>query len=358
MRKNIKNNLLLPLSIVYGLITCVRNWMFDVRLLKSERMPIPVISVGNLAVGGTGKTPHVEFILRVLNGKKVAMLSRGYKRMTKGFVLANSNSDSYSIGDEPFQIFRKFNDITVAVDEKRVRGIKQLLHLQPKLDVIVLDDAFQHRYINPGLKILLTDYSHLYVDDKLLPAGRLREHPSGANRADIIIVTKCSPTLSTNEMHIITKKINPLSQQKIFFSTIKYGAIQSVFPNNETQDKQLELNNLHILLITGIVSPTPIITELESKNATVESILFPDHHNFTLNNYAEIEQKFIHLQSENKIVLVTEKDAARIVSSTHYPESLKSYTFYLPIEIDFLQNKHQTFTQTIQNYVETDTRNS
>ncbi len=358
MRKHIRNILLLPLSILYGLITCVRNWMFDVRLLKSEKMPIPVISVGNLAVGGTGKTPHVEFILRILNAKKVAMLSRGYKRKTKGFVLANSNSDSYSIGDEPFQIFRKFKDVKVAVDEKRVRGIKQLLHIQPKLDAIVLDDAYQHRYINPGLKILLTDYNHLYVDDKMLPAGRLREYPSGANRADIIIVTKCSPTLSTNEMHIITKKINPLSHQKIFFSTIKYGEIQSVFPSIESQDKHLELNNLHILLITGIVSPAPIIKELENKNATVESILFPDHHNFTLNNYAEIEQKFIHLQSENKIVLVTEKDAARIVSSTHYPESLKSYTFYLPIEIDFLQNKHQTFTQTIQNYVETDTRNS
>ncbi|MFZ4581989.1 MAG: tetraacyldisaccharide 4'-kinase [Paludibacter sp.] len=356
MRKYIKNNLLLPLSIIYGSITYIRNKMFDLRILKSEKMPIPVISVGNLAVGGTGKTPHVEFILNILNDKNVAMLSRGYKRKTKGFVLANNNSNSNSIGDEPFQIFRKFKDVKIAVDEKRVRGINQLVHYYPKLDAIVLDDAFQHRKVNPGLKILLTDYNHLYVDDKILPVGRLREFISGAKRADIIIVTKCAPTLSTNEMQFVTKKINPLVHQKVFFTTIKYNAIKPVF-DTEKQSVITDLTGYMVLLVTGIVSPAPIIAELKSKNAIVESISFPDHHNFTLNNYAEIEQKFIHLHSENKIVLVTEKDAARIVTSSHYPESLKSYTFYLPIEIDFLQNKYLTFTQTIRNYVETDTRN-
>lgn len=331
--------------------------MYDKGLLYSKKFNIPIISVGNLTVGGTGKTPHVEFLLDILKGKKVAMLSRGYKRNTKGFLVADDGATSQTIGDEPFQIFRKFKNITVAVDEKRVHGINQLMRLQPDLDVVVLDDAFQHRAVNPGLKILLTDYSRLYIHDSMLPGGLLRESISGSKRADIIIVTKCKSTISELEMALISKQIAPLSHQTLYFSTIEYADVKPVFETENRQKTEIKLADTAILLVTGIVSPTPIIEELTTKSAKVEAFSFPDHHHFTPNNYAEIEQKYIHLQSEKKIVLVTEKDAARLVTSVSFPETLKSVTYYLPIRIKILQNKQPLFIQNILNYVETYTGN-
>lgn len=285
------------------------------------------------------------------------MLSRGYKRQTKGFLVANEGVTSQTIGDEPFQIFRKFKDITVAVDENRVHGIKQLLRLHPDLNAIVLDDAFQHRALNPGLKIILTDYSRLYTHDTLLPGGMLRESKSGSKRADIIIVTKCKSTISDSEMAAVSKQLALLPHQDVYFSTIEYDNLRLVFENENTPKEDLNLADTSILLVTGIVSPAPIIEELTSRVAQVEALTFPDHHFFTSNNYAEIEQKYIHLQSGKKIVLVTEKDAARLVSSVDFPASLKAVTYYLPIRIKILQNKQSLFIQNIQNYVETYTGN-
>jgi len=359
LKLTFRNIILSPISLLYGIVTAVRNLLYNKELLGSTRFNFPVISVGNITVGGTGKTPHVEFLIELLQAKyKVAVLSRGYKRRTKGFLLASENSNSQTIGDEPFQIYQKFKNTTVAVDEKRVHGIQQLKRIQPDINVVLLDDAFQHRAVNPGLKILLTDYSRLYIHDSLLPGGLLRECKSGSKRADIIIVTKCPPTISNVEIVSISNKLKPLPHQIIYFSTIEYGELKPVFNADNMQKNDSNLKKTTILLVTGIVSPMPIVEHFRAANTHIELLAFPDHHHFTTNNYSEIEQKFIHLQSDKKIILVTEKDAARIVSSPNFPESLKNCIYFLPIRIQFLQNKQTQFSQNVINYVETYTRNS
>jgi tetraacyldisaccharide 4'-kinase len=358
LRLTFRNIIFSPISLVYGMVTSFRNLLYDKELIQSTRFNFPVISVGNITVGGTGKTPHVEFLIELLQAKyKVAVLSRGYKRRTKGFLLASENSNSQAIGDEPFQIYQKFKNATVAVDEKRVNGIQQLKGIQPDINVVLLDDAFQHRAVNPGLKILLTDYSRLYIHDSLLPGGLLRECKSGSKRADIVVITKCPTGINDADITQLTHKLNIQSHQSLYFSTIVYNAIKPVF-NTEKQSAITDLTDFIVLLVTGIVTHTPIVDHLKQQNALVETLSYRDHHHFTSNNYSEIEQKFIHLQSDKKIILVTEKDAARIVSSPNFPESLKNCIYFLPIRIQFLQNKQTQFSQNVINYVETYTRNS
>ncbi len=359
MKRSLPNIILSPFSLLYGLVTAFRNLLYDKELLESTCFDFPVISVGNITVGGTGKTPHVEFLIELLQAKyKVAVLSRGYKRHTKGFLLADENSNSQTIGDESFQIYRKFKNATVAVDEKRVHGIQQLKYIQPNIDVVLLDDAFQHRAVNPGLKILLTDYSRLYIHDSILPGGLLRECKSGSKRADIVIVTKCPAEIDEVEVRNLTSKLNIDTHQTLYFSTIVYHSIKPVFEIENIHSVITDFKGFSVLLVTGIVSNAPIVEYFKLQNAKVEIISFSDHHHFTANNYSEIEQKFIHLQSDKKIILVTEKDASRIVSSPDFPESLKGYMYYLPIRIQFLQNKQTQFTQNVIHYVETHTRNS
>ncbi len=359
MKLTFQNILLSPFSLLYGFVTAIRNLLYEKGILSSTRFDFSVISVGNITVGGTGKTPHVEFLIELLQSQfKVAVVSRGYKRRTKGFLLADENSNSQTIGDEPFQIFRKFKNVTVAVDEKRVHGIQQLKLSQPDIDVVLLDDAFQHRAVNPGLKILLTDYPRLYIYDSLLPGGLLRESKSGSKRADIIVVTKCPQGLGNAEIGALTNKLKIQPHQSLYLSTVVYNTIKQVFDIVDNQSKITDIKGLTILLLTGIVSNQPIVQYLQSQYASVEPISFPDHHQFTANNYSEIEQKFIHLQPDKKIILVTEKDAARIFSSPVFPESLKKHIYYLPIRIQFLQNKQSQFSQNVLHYVETHTRNS
>ena len=358
MKLTFRNIILSPISLLYGMVTAFRNLLYDKGLFSSTHFDFPIISVGNLAVGGTGKTPHVEFLIELLQSQfKVAVLSRGYKRNSKGFLLANEKSNSKTIGDEPFQIFRKYKNISVAVDEKRVHGIEQLKSIQPELDVVLLDDAFQHRAVNPGLKILLTDFSRLYIHDSLLPGGLLRECKSGSKRADIVIVTKCPKEINDAEITTLTNELNIQSHQSLYFSTIVYNTIKPVF-DAEKLSEITDLKGFSVLLVTGIVSNISIIAHLTKQNAKVETLSYPDHHHFTASNYAEIKQKFIHLQSDKKIVLVTEKDAARIVSSPNFPESLKNDLYFLPIRIQFLQNKQKQFSQKVIHYVEDNTRNS
>jgi len=221
---------------IYGLIISIRNWLFDKEIIHSSSFKIPIISVGNLAVGGTGKTPHTEFILSAVQDEwNTAMLSRGYMRKTKGFILADKNSNSQLIGDEPYQIYKKFPFITVAVDEKRVRGVKKLQELNSNLELVVLDDAFQHRYIQSGLSILLTDYNNLYSRDLILPAGQLRERKKGSKRAGIIIVTKCPAKIKPIEMRLIELELKPESNQLLFFSTNIYDELIPVFPDLDIQ---------------------------------------------------------------------------------------------------------------------------
>ncbi len=361
MKITFKNIALLPISVLYGLATAVRNWLFDQEILQSTRFDIPIISVGNLSVGGTGKTPHTELILSALQSKwKIAMLSRGYMRKTSGFCFADEKTNSQAIGDEPYQIYRKFPEISVAVHEKRVAGVNKLLEIVPDLQLIVLDDAFQHRYIQAGLSILLTDYSNLYTRDLPMPAGSLREWKSGSKRADIVIVTKCPTNLKPIEMRVIETELKPENNQTLFFSSYVYDEIKPVFPDSEPDNwtlKKIKQTNTGILLVAGIASPVAIIDQLKKYTDHITKVIFNDHHVFLSKDYNLIMNRFESVKSDDKIILVTEKDAARIVSDVNFPESLKSKTFSLPIQVKILNNQESQFIQKIQNYVVENSRN-
>ncbi|MHB9140460.1 MAG: tetraacyldisaccharide 4'-kinase [Paludibacter sp.] len=361
MRKNYIHIILYPISLIYGLVTAFRNWLFDIELLKSTGFSIPTITVGNLSVGGAGKTPHTEFILSSLQEEyKMAVLSRGYKRNTKGFRLANEKSDNRTIGDESFQIFQKFPAVTVAVDEKRVHGVQKLLELIPDLQVIVLDDAFQHRRIRSGFSILVTDFSNLYCNDRMLPVGRLREWKSSSKRANCIIVSKCPTDLKPIDMRLVETELKPETNQSLFFSSYEYDELIPLFPQakpeNWTYDR-LKGDNAGVLLVAGIVSPQPIVDYLKKFTDNTESLFFPDHHAFNPKDFNLISKKFNSLTALEKILLVTEKDAARLLLNPLFPESLKPLTFALPIKVKILNNQDDSFIQKIKNYVAENSRN-
>ena len=361
MKIQIKHIVLFPISLFYGLVVWIRNWLFDSEILPTTSFNIPIISVGNLAVGGTGKTPHTEFILTILQDDcKIAMLSRGYKRKTKGFYIADKNSDSQILGDEPFQVHQKFPKVTVAVDEKRVNGVKKLQSLLPDLQLVVLDDAFQHRFIQSGLSILLTDYANIYTHDLLLPAGSLREWHSGSKRANIIVVTKCPTDLSPIDMRLLEMELKPENNQLLFFSAFVYDNLVPVFPDSDTEKitiNQLKENNIAVLLVAGIVSPAPIVDYLRGFTKNIETLFFDDHHDFQSKDFSLIFNKFESILSTDKIIIVTEKDAARIQSNPSFPKELKSRTFALPVRVEILHNQESLFIQKIKSYVVEDSRN-
>lgn len=361
--KNLAKQIVLyPFSVLYGIIICSRNWLFDRNILSITKFNIPIISVGNLSIGGTGKTPHTEFILSFLQDDwKVALLSRGYKRETKGFFLADDNADAVKLGDEPFQIYQKFPRVIVAVDEKRVHGVRKLQEIVPDLQVVVLDDAFQHRYIQPGLSILLTDYNHLYTRDMLLPAGRLRETKSGSVRANIIVVTKCPANLENIEYQRVEKELNLNGNQDLFFSRYVYDEMIPVFPALETEKctyNNLKNNDFTVLLVAGIVYPQSIVEQLKKYTSKVETLFYNDHHVFLIQDLLLIMRRFDEIESTNKILLVTEKDAARLVTHQFFPERLKPFTYALPIRVQILNNQENIFIKKIQDYVAENTRNS
>ena len=331
--------LLFPFSILYGWITSIRNFLFDKGILKSYSFDIPIIAVGNLSVGGTGKTPQIEYLIRLLSSNyKIATLSRGYKRKSEGFVLADSNSNAEILGDEPFQIHQKFPNIHVAVDTQRKNGIEQLLKLDNKPEVILLDDAFQHRKVKAGLYILLSSYNDLYFKDFILPTGNLRESKSGAKRANVIIVTKCPKDLSELAQQNIIKKIG--LNVLIFFSFIDYDS--EVY--NEFESKKVEeIIDVDKLLLAGIAKPEPFFAYLQAEKNV--KMVYPDHHHFSEKDIEEIKNK-----ASNKLIITTEKDYVRLKN-----QNLKSL-FYLPIKSSFI-SKGDDFNQTILNYVGKSTRN-
>jgi len=341
--------LLLPFAFLYQTISWIRNFLYDNGIFKSTGFGISVISIGNLTVGGTGKTPHTEFLLKNLHKDfNIAMLSRGYKRKSKGFLLADENSSFADIGDEPKQIKMKCPKIKVAVCKSRVEGVKKLLNHDQNIDIIILDDAHQHRKIKAGINILLTDYNNLFIHDSFLPYGRLRDNKSQYERANIIIITKCSTDLKPIDRRIISTDINLLPYQKIFFSYIKYGEITPVFKfkknkiNKETQ----------ILLITGIANSKPLIEYLEkniSKNIT--HFDFPDHFSFDKKSIQKINNGFMQIKSDNKIIITTEKDAVRFRENLLLNDNIKKFFNYIPIEIDFLFETKEGFNNQIINYV-------
>lgn len=344
----ITNALLTPLSYLYGAGVYVRNKFFDWKILKSESFDIPVISIGNIAVGGTGKTPHTEYIINLLrNSYRIGVVSRGYKRHTSGFVLASQHSSPSDIGDEPYQIYQKFkNDIQVAVCEKRVAGVKQLLREHPEINLILLDDAFQHRYIKPSLSIVLTEFSRPFYNDKLLPLGRLRESSQSArNRADFVVVTKCPEDITPLDILLLKKNLDLFPYQKLFFSKFSYGSLRPVFPD---ESKYVPMLNVMtgkdtILTITGIANPLPLIKYLKSFDCIVKIMQYPDHHAFSRSDIDDIEKTFSSLHGRYKFIMTTEKDAVRIASNPYFPTELKQHIFYQPVDVEFISSGKDDF---------------
>lgn len=332
--------LLKPLSWIYGVVTGVRNWLFDHKVLPQEEFDVPVVSVGNLTVGGTGKTPHVEYIVGMLAASyNIAVLSRGYKRATKGFILANHNSSPDSIGDEPLQIYHKYgNKVKVAVCENRRQGIKELLRQFPDLQLIVLDDAYQHRYVKPKINILLMDYNRPIYEDKLLPLGRLRESALQTHRADMVIVTKCPEGLAPLSYRLISKHLDLMPYQNLYFSNYRYSEIQPVFPDDNPYNVNLAslTHKDTVILLTGVANPRGFVRHFKSYPFKVIVSHYPDHHNFSRDDLKEIKEKFNAASGERKIILTTEKDAVRLAYNPYFPVSLKSFTFYMPINVRML----------------------
>lgn len=347
--------LTLPFSLLYGLIIVIRNKLFDIGFFRSTQFNLPVISVGNLVAGGTGKTPHIEYLIRLLNKQHhIATLSRGYLRKTKGFVLAQKGCTAATIGDEPLQYFQKFKHILVAVDEKRRRGIRQLLKLHKKPDVILLDDAFQHRSVKPGLSILLTDFHNIYTNNYMLPTGTLREPRSGARRADVIIVTKTPLVLSPLTRRQLTDELAPLPHQKLFFSYIHYDHMLPVLPQTPLPtNKQFST----ILLFAGIANTYPLEEHLTKFCNNLITINFADHHAYTEKDILKIKTEFESIFSKNKIIITTEKDAMRLGDDKLVPLIGDLPLFYVPIKVSLHDNDQQLFIQFVQNYVKANQRN-
>ena len=352
------NKWLLPLSWFYGMAVNLRNTLFSIGILKSRSFDVPVIAVGNITVGGSGKTPHVEYLIRLLKDScRTAVLSRGYKRKSKGFVQATANTTMPEIGDEPFQMKQKYPGVIVAVDKDRCHGIDMLVENDKDIDVILLDDAFQHRYVKPGINILLVDYHRLIIYDRLLPAGRLREPLNGKDRADIVIVTKCPKDLKPMEYRVITKAMNLYPYQRLFFSTIEYGDLQSVF--NETTSAAVisQLKDHHVLLLTGIASPRQMSHDLEPLIPQLTPLTFSDHHNFTKKDVELINSTFAALPSP-KLIITTEKDVTRLRLVEGLSDEVRQNTYVLPINVCFLQEQAEVFNQQIIDYVHKNSRNS
>ncbi|MEN8187286.1 MAG: tetraacyldisaccharide 4'-kinase [Bacteroidota bacterium] len=341
--------ILYPFSLLYGEITKIRNKAYDNEVLTSVSYDFPIIAVGNLSVGGTGKTPQIEYLIRLLQEDyKIAVLSRGYKRKTKGFQIAGENSTAETIGDEPLQYYRKFKDIVVAVDADRVHGIDELQKFAPQPEVILLDDAFQHRKVQAGLYILLTPYDNLYVDDTVLPAGDLREKKAGARRAQVIVVSKSPEDLSEESQFKTAQKLKPELDQTVFFSTIDY-ADRVISRSGEKNIK--DINDYKVLLVTGIAKTKPLTNFLEDNKIDFKHLDFPDHHDFSDKDMDSIFKEFEKLDYEKRIILTTEKDYVRNF------ETLENEVYYLPIKTKFIANE-KDFNQLIKDYVRKSIRNS
>jgi len=350
-----KKILLLPLSLIYSFIIRLRNFLFDVNIVKSTEFEISILSVGNLTVGGTGKTPHTEFIASMLKDKfNIAVLSRGYKRKTKGFVLAKKDSTVLEIGDEAKQFSMKNPDLKVAVCEKRVAGVKKILDLDKNTEIVLLDDAFQHRKIKADISILLTDFNYPFFEDKMLPLGRLRENKSHYTRANIVVVTKCPEDLKPIDRRLIAKNINLLPFQTIYFTYLKYKELIPVFkikkfPLNLGQAKRA---GLKIILVTGIANPK-LLFEYVEKNISQEIIhlKFPDHHFFNKKSIDKISETFKNTEGNNKIIITTEKDAVRLMENSFITDEIKEFYYYLEIEVGFLFDSKAEFENQIVNNI-------
>ena len=353
------NRWLRPLSFLYGLGVELRSQLFELNILKSRSFTTPVISVGNITVGGTGKTPHVEYLVRLLSKEaKVAVLSRGYKRKTHGYLLADKDSTMRDIGDEPYQMKLKFPNIEVAVDAIRCEGIDHLINDEQTkdTDVIILDDAYQHRYVKPGINILLVDYHRLIIYDELLPSGRLREPIESKKRADIVIITKCPDSLNPIDYRVLTKAMKLYAYQSLFFTSLHYGAPYLLFGGDETRVPKKQ--NSDVLLLTGIASPEQMIDDVQPNVKSLKPLTFPDHHAFSPRDIEKINNAFAAMPQESRVILTTEKDAARLRNVSGLSEDVKQRLLVLPVEVKFMLDGEEIFNDKIKSYVRKNSRNS
>jgi tetraacyldisaccharide 4'-kinase len=354
---NLVKLLLFPFAWIYGLITHIRNKLFDWKLIPSRTFNVPIISVGNLCVGGTGKTPHIEYLTRLLKPDyKIAILSRGYKRKSKGFIMVNKNHTQEEIGDEPMQYLKKFPDVTLAVDGNRVRGIQKILDEKPDVDVILMDDGFQHRYVKPGKSVILTDYHNIYTKDHLLPAGTLRESIKGAKRADFIVVTKSPKVLSPIIRRHLVKDIKPTPQQRLFYSFVNYDNPIPLKPGAEQDVPKSKFN--YILMVTGVANSYPFQEYLRRCCNELIVLEFSDHHQYTQNDMVTITNEYNKLLTRNKAIFTTEKDATRLDREefADYLEALPFY--YVPIRIKFHDCDEIRYDKLILDYVKRSIKSS
>ncbi len=349
----------MPLSWLYGLGVGIRNFLFDINVLKSKSYDIPIINIGNITVGGTGKTPHTEYILRLLMKRyKVAVLSRGYKRKSRGYQLAGPDTPVSVIGDEAWQMKQKFPDAYIAVDRSRRNGIHRLCHDEATrdVDVILLDDAYQHRWVKPGVNILLVDYHRMVTDDRLLPAGRLREGVGGIYRANIVVVTKCPHDIKPMGFRVLQKALELRPYQKLYFSTFRYGALVPLFGGKERTLDSIQTDE-HVLLLTGIASPEQMRLDLRRHTHHITPLAFPDHHFFTPDDVARVDAALKALP-EPRIIITTEKDSVRLLHTAGLSEQVRQSIYYLPIEVEILRDQQDTFNDKITGYVLKNSRNS
>lgn len=348
---------LYPLSLIYAFITGFRNFMFDYKILKSKEYDVPVISVGNITVGGTGKTPHVEYFVSILKEKfKVAVLSRGYKRKTKGFVLANEKSDANTIGDELYQIKRKFPDIIVAASESRRKGIEKIMSLPEKPDVIILDDAFQHRYVKPGMSVLLIDYSKPFFAEKFLPYGRLRESIKNRDRANIIIVTKVLNEMKPIDMRIMSKKLKLFPYQSLYFSGVEYGKLSPVYKDEHflLDEEIIKKENYSILLVTGIADAKHLKNKLLTISEKVVHLNYQDHHSYSEGDIKKIEDEYLKITNPKKLIITTEKDAVKLIDSGLAAKTIREKLYYMPVKPLLLNSEEGDLAKQITGYVSKD----
>lgn len=354
--KVVEKVILLPMSKIYGMVTGLRNCFFNWGIFKQCSFEVPVVVIGNISVGGAGKTPHTEYIIEALrHSYKIGVLSRGYKRHTKGFILASQHSTPLDIGDEPYQIYQKYGrDVTVAVCEDRCKGIQEMLKINPEINLMVLDDAFQHRYVKPSVSIVLTEFNRPLFFDKMLPLGRLRESQRAIYRADMVIVTKCPENIKPVEYRIFKNHLSLYPYQKLFFSRFKYNILRPVFPDNARQVPYLEYLTEHdrLLIVSGIANPKPFVRYIRQFKPLVKIHVYPDHHNFSRKDLETITQRFDSIEARNKYIITTEKDAVRLANNPYFPPALRPYTFYLPINVEFDDNTGDVFVADLKKLIE------
>lgn len=347
---------LFPLSLLYGVAVWIRNFLFDRGVLTSREFHLPILSVGNLSAGGTGKTPHTEYLIRILfPNYKVAVLSRGYKRSTKGFILAGSEDNANTIGDEPAQIKRKFPSIPVAVDSSRINGINEIIKRVPETEVILLDDAFQHRWVKPGLSILLTSFNRPFTRDRLLPSGRLREPASGSQRADVILVTSTPSSISQISRRIIVKETRLLSHQNLWFTSVTYDTLHNIHSGEKAGLSLEDLREMktEILLITGIANSEALVEHLLHYSTSINHIAFKDHHRFRPRDFKKITDIWLQLNPVNRCIITTEKDSVRLLQAASLRKYFGDNFYYLPIRITLQNEEEKEFNNYIKKHVET-----